>query len=422
MHWQFIPYVLLVVVSVVVSAMFAHSIWQHRSAPGAVLSCLLMLAVSEWYSYLVLLVGFLLICVFIFRFQLLNIRPVAHAAVRESEERFHSIFKEAPIGMAIVSLDGMLLQVNKAFCEMLEYHEQELTGHSLSMITHPDDVRKDGLLAAQMLRGVITSYKVEKRYLRKNHETLWADLTTTLLCNQDGQAIYKLMMLENIFERKRAKLLEEELRHVAYELHDGLAQIAASAHQHLQAFASYYHPPSVQARETLARALELAQCSVREARRLITGLRPTALDDFGLAMALRLLVEAQRTEGWRISYDETLGSKRLSPTVETTLFGIAQEALANARKHACTKRARIALEHQISKIRLEVQDWGCGFDPLAVPHKALLGEHIGLREMQERVELVGGLLMISSELGVGTLVIAEVPLLVSDERSMHHEQ
>jgi len=339
----------------------------------------------------------------------------AERSLRESEERFHNIFEEAPIGMAVVSLDGMLLQVNKAFCEILEYHEQELTGHSLSMITHPDDVRKDGLLAAQMLRGVITSYKIEKRYLRKNHETLWADLTTTIVRNQDGQAIYSLMMLENIFERKRAKLLEEERRHVAYELHDGLAQVAASAHQHLQAFASYYPPPSLQARKTLDRALELTQYSVREARRLITGLRPTALDDFGLATALRLLVEMLRAEGWTISYDETLGSERLSTRIETTLFGVVREASTNARKHARTTQARIALERQASKIRLEVQDWGCGFEPLAVFQEPSFDKHIGLREMQERVELVGGHFVISSQPDIGTLVVAEVPLPPSEE-------
>ena len=345
----------------------------------------------------------------------------AERALRESEERFRNIFAEAPIGMAVVGLDGRLLQVNKAFCEMLGYHQQELISRSLSAITHPDDVGKDGLLAAQALAGTITSYKVEKRYLRKNGETLWADLTATMLRNQDRQAICGLMMLENIIERKRARLLEEERHHVAYELHDGLAQVAASAHQHLQAFASHYHPRSPQARQALGRALELAQRSVREARRLIAGLRPTALDDFGLATALRLQVEALRTDGWTITYDEMLGSERLPPTLETTLFGVAQEALTNARKHARTTRARIALERQGSMIRLEMQDWGCGFEPYTVLREPNLGEHVGLREMQERVELVGGHFLVSSRPGAGTLIVVAVPLLPPDERSTFHE-
>ncbi len=343
-------------------------------------------------------------------------------ALRDSEERFRHIFEETPIGMAVVDLDGTLLQVNKAFCEMLGYGEQELTACSLSAITHPDDVGKDRLLAEQMLKGAISSYQVEKRYLRKNRETLWADLTATILRDHNGQAIYSLVMLENIIERKRAKLFEEERHHVAYELHDGLAQIAASTHQHLQAFASHYRPRSPQARQELGQALELAQRSVREARRLITGLRPTALDDFGLVTALRLHVEALRNEGWTITYDETLGLERLSPMIETTLYGIVQEALTNAGKHAHTSRARLALERQESTIRLEVQDWGCGFEPLAALQEVSLGEHVGLREMQERVELVSGQLMISSQPGGGTLIVAEVPLLVPDEEDMYHEQ
>ncbi|TMB77619.1 MAG: PAS domain S-box protein, partial [Chloroflexi bacterium] len=208
---------------------------------------------------------------------------LAERVLRASEERFRHIFEEAPIGMAVVGLDGRLLQVNKAFCEMLGYDEEELTACTLSSLTHPDDVANDGHLLEQVLEETNSSHKVEKRYLKKNRETLWADLTTTILHNQDGHALYGLVMLENIIERKRAKLLEEERHHVAYELHDGLAQVAASAHQHLQAFASHYRPHSPRARQELERALELAQLSVREARRLIAGLRPTALDDFGLA-------------------------------------------------------------------------------------------------------------------------------------------
>jgi PAS domain S-box-containing protein len=339
-------------------------------------------------------------------------------ALRESEERFRNIFAEAPIGMAVVSLDGMLLQVNKAFGEMLGYYVQELTTRSLTSITHPEDVGKDGLLIMQMLNGVIASYKVEQRYLRKNQETLWAELTATMLRNQDGQPIYRLVMIENIVERKRAKLLEEEQRYIAYELHDGLAQVAASAYQHLQALASRYRPHSPQARQNLARALELAQLTVKEARQLIAWLRPTVLDDFGLATALRMQVGALRNDGWTITYNETLRSERLPPMIETTLFRVAQEALTNAHKHAGALLARLALERRETMIHLEVQDWGCGFEPLAVLQETGLGEHIGLREMQERVQLIGGQLTISSHPGVGTLIVAEVPLLPSDERSI----
>jgi len=341
-------------------------------------------------------------------------RVQAEKALKESEDRFRNIFAEVPIGLAVVDLGGHLLQVNRAFCEMLGFDEQELIAFSLMALTHPDDAGADMLLTGKALSGEIASYKVEKRFLKKNHETLWADLTATILRNQRGDAMYGLVMLENIIERKRAKLLEEERYHVAYELHDGLAQVAVSVHQHLQALASHYHPRSPQARQELDRALELAQRSVREARRLIAGLRPTVLDDFGLATALRLHIEAQRNDGWTIIFEEAIGPERLPRTIETTLFGVAQEALTNVRKHSHTTRTRLALARQDTTIRLEVQDWGCGFEPRTLFKVYRPGEHVGIRAMQERVELLGGRLLVSSHPGFGTLVVAEVPVLPSN--------
>lgn len=338
----------------------------------------------------------------------------AERTLKESEELFRSIFAEVPIGIAVVDLEGNLLQINKAFCEMLGYSEQELTGLNLMAITHPDDVGADMLLAGKALSGAMSSYKVEKRFLKKNQETLWADLTATLLRNQKGEASYGLVMLENIIERKRAKMLEEERYHVAYELHDGLAQILVSVHQHLQALASHYHPRSPKARHELERSLELAQLSVREARRLIAGLRPTVLDDFGLAMALRLQVETLRNEGWTIIFEEALGPERLPRAIETTLFGVAQEALTNVRKHSQTAKARVSLARQDSFIRLEVQDWGCGFEPRTLFKVYRPGEHMGIRTMQERVELLGGHFMVTSQATMGTLVVAGVPVPTSN--------
>lgn len=346
-------------------------------------------------------------------------REAAIQALKEREYLFRSIFAEVPIGIAVVDMQGHLLQVNKAFCEMLGYSEQELIGLDLTTLTHSDDVGADMLLAAKVLSGEIASYKVEKRYLKKNEETLWADLTTSILRNRRGEAMYGLVMLEDILERKRAKLLEEERHHVAYELHDGLAQVAVGTYHHLQALASRYHPRSPQARQELDKALELAQRSIREARRLIAGLRPTVLDDFGLAMALRLLIEAQYNDGWTITFDEAPGTGRLPPTIESTLFAVAQEALTNARKHAQTTQVRLALERRDSLVRLEVQDWGCGFEPRTLFKVYRPGEHVGIRAMQERVELLGGHLFITSQPGIGTLVVAEIPLLPSNGKDQH---
>jgi signal transduction histidine kinase len=204
---------------------------------------------------------------------------------------------------------------------------------------------------------------------------------------------------------------EEERRRIAYEIHDGLAQVAASAHQHLQTFADYHAPDSPSERESLERTVDLVQRTVREARRLIAGLRPTVLDDFGLAQALRLEVEALRGEGWQVTYEEDIGDRRLPSQIETALFRVAQEALTNIRKHAGRAPVSVSLEQQGDgeAVRLEVRDRGRGFGP--AHERPRPGERVGLLSMQERVALLGGRCAVESQPGEGTRVIAEVPLV-----------
>ena len=212
---------------------------------------------------------------------------------------------------------------------------------------------------------------------------------------------------------------EEERRHVAYEVHDGLAQIAASVHQHLQAFASHYRPRAPHAREELQRTLVLAQRTVREARSLVAYMRPTALDDFGLAVTLSALIEELRGEGWQITYSEALGTERLPRPMETALYRVAQEALTNVRKHAHTTEVAVTLYKAGEQVYLQIEDHGCGFaqdiifgkagaeGPVGAPG---MRERIGLPGMRERVALFGGSFTVSSEIGSGTRVRAEVPL------------
>ena len=203
---------------------------------------------------------------------------------------------------------------------------------------------------------------------------------------------------------------EEERRRVAYEIHDGLAQVAASAHQHLQTFADLHVPESQSERADLDRTVELVQRTVREARRLIAGLRPTVLDDFGLTTAIRQEVEVLGGEGWQVSYDEDLGDQRLPSQIETALYRVAQEALTNVRKHAGRARVAVTLDRDDGSIRLQVRDWGRGFDAASRTARARPGERVGLLSMQERVALLRGRCTVTSRAGEGTQVVAVVPL------------
>ena len=209
----------------------------------------------------------------------------------------------------------------------------------------------------------------------------------------------------------RLLLAQEEERHrIAYDVHDGLAQVAAAAQQHLEALAAHYRPRSPRARQTLDHARELAQRTVGEARRITADLRPTALDDFGLATALRLEADTLRAEGWEVTFDGEPESERLPPTIEASLFRVAQEALSNVRKHARTARAHLALHRRGGTVRLEIRDWGRGFQPSVVLAGVGSSGRVGLAGMRERVAWLGGRCTVRSRPGGGTRILVEVPL------------
>ena len=213
---------------------------------------------------------------------------------------------------------------------------------------------------------------------------------------------------------------EKERRRIAYEVHDGFTQMAIASYQLLQNFADDYPQASVEATEELDEVIDRLEQTIKEARRVIADLRPTVLDDLGLAAALRQQVDTTcADEGVEVSYEEALGEARLPARLETALFRIAQEALANMCKHAETEQAHVALERVGGSVRLRVRDWGRGFRPAEEKDGGEPGEKVGLSSMRERAALLGGALKLRSEPGSGTLVTVEIPLPGGEEQPDH---
>ena len=520
-------------------------------------------------------------------------RREAEQKLKESEELFRATFEQAAVGMAHVSLLSRWLKANDRLCRMLGYTEEEMVGLGFQEVTHPGDLDIDFELFNQALSGTLSTYSVQKRYLRKDGAQIWVNQTLSAVREPSGRLDHFLCIVEDITERKRfetglqrslgsllalyeagqvlgstldqeqivSKLLEvmqrisnisaacidlrdeerrwctyhrvgpedlwhrlnsapeapaarraalesgrvrsfglgpseadgtplmglclplrmqdrvvglleaygseelaekenvealaslanqgasalekawlygelagrerdledlvgrmllaqeEERRRVAYEVHDGLTQLVVAVHQRLQLFAEDHTPASAEGREELEELTVLVRRAVGEARRVIANLRPTTLDDFGLATAVGLQIDELREAGYEAGYEETLGEERLPATLETALFRVAQEALTNVRKHAGTERVRVTLGRGADgAIRLEVRDWGCGFEPSGAGRGGGPGERVGLSSMRERITLLGGNLTIHSEPGDGTSVVAEIPPPTGDDR------
>jgi PAS domain S-box-containing protein len=141
-------------------------------------------------------------------------RKKAEDALRESEERFSNAFEFAPIGIALVSLEGKWLKVNHSLCDLLGYTHQELAIRTFQELTHPDDVDADLNYVRRIIAGEIVSYQMEKRYIHKSGETVWVQLSVSLVQDSQGQPRHFISQIQDISQRKRA---EDEISRRAEE-------------------------------------------------------------------------------------------------------------------------------------------------------------------------------------------------------------
>ena len=141
-------------------------------------------------------------------------RSLALRLLRSSEEHFRAIFEMVSIGMAQADCySGRLLRVNRKMCEITRYAPEELLQMTVSRLTHPDDRRADGELFQAVVRGEVPEYHMEKRYVRKDGTTAWADVHMTVIRDDVGAPLRALATIQDISQRREAE--EERLRLVS---------------------------------------------------------------------------------------------------------------------------------------------------------------------------------------------------------------
>ena len=233
-----------------------------------------------------------------------------------------------------------------------------------------------------------------------------------IIGDQIGLAIQRARLsAEHTVAAARLATIEERNR-LAREIHDTLAQGLAAITLQLETADALATTRPERAQEALRRALDLARGNLKEARRSVMDLRAAPLQNRTLPQALAALAQ-QDCEGAELtvqfSCPPDLTFPQHSTRLEVGIYRIAQEALANACKHAKAQHIEMMLTGDNEYVELVVQDDGRGFDPDRVTKISGEGQHFGLTGMSERVKLLEGTLSIESELGAGTRIVARVP-------------
>ncbi len=351
-------------------------------------------------------------------------RKRAEEALRESEARFRAIFENAAIGIALVDVRGHPVESSPALQKMLGYNKFEMSDMVFTEFTHPDDAQADWDLFIELAEGKRDHYQMEKRFLRRDGQVVWGQLSVSLVRNEKGEFKHSIGMVEDISERKRTeealrqlsgrllRLEDEERRRMARELHETVGQSLAGLAINLTVVKDSVGDLSPRASACLSESLELAdQCS-REIRTLCYSLHPPLVDEAGLAPALGWYTAGfARRSGIEVHLNVSPEFGQLPSEHELTLYRIVQEALTNIHRHSGSKTARISLERRPNEIVLTVADKGHGFPSAALgkagPESADIG--VGIPGMRERLRQLGGRLHIQTG-SRGTTLTAILPL------------
>lgn len=323
---------------------------------------------------------------------LLSERTRVGGRVRHLEERFRATFEQAAVGIAHVSPDGRWLRVNQKLCDIVGYERNELLALSFQDITYPADLDADLAVLQQVLAHVIDSYQMEKRYVRKDGELIWINLSVSLVRDEHGLPDYFISVVEDVQQRKAAE--EEVVRLNAgleQRVHERTAELQA-ANRELDSFAyavshdlraplraiiGFSHALAEDCGDGLSEAARDSLHEITEGgrrmRELIDGILALSRSTRGglqkkkvdlSEMANRILkemshLEPDRLVAWEVAPGLVAhGDPRMLDVVLTNLLGNAWKYTA----HVQSPSIRFFAEAIDGKPRYSVSDNGDGFD------------------------------------------------------------
>lgn len=350
-------------------------------------------------------------------------QPIEQALIAEHIFR-KAIEESIPAGIFGIDLQGRQIYVNRGFCEMVGWREDELLNFSYPFVFWPRDKIDRFAADFHRLTGFILSSKgIELPFRRKNGEQFWGLVTGTELKDSKGHPIGYLMSVADISAQKRAEdamrelssrlvnRQESERKFVAQELHDGIGGKLTAIKYCIEKIINEFQRETDLLEAPLKDILSIVHDTIDETQRIYRNLHPAILDDLGLKAALQSLcrefIEVYDDISVETHFD--VPENRIQDPLKILIYRILQEALNNVAKHSRANRVEVSLRLVENKVDLVVKDNGKGFNLSGTQAVDFQKRGVGLENIKERTIIFGGALEIHTAAGQGTTIRVSWP-------------
>ncbi len=340
-------------------------------------------------------------------------RKLVEEALLGSEHRLRRLIENMPDFVILVDDQAQICYVNRGAANR---QPQELLGHDgFGFLAQASQEACRKAFTAALQTGDVQYVEAE------GLSGLWWSCRLVPLKEKTGTSHVMIICTDETEEKRANEALNEEqdlLRQLielherdrkvlAFELHDGFAQQLTGAMMSLEVASRMMAATPEKATVPLKDSMRLLRESIEESRRLVSGLCPPVLDQFGIVAAIEHLVSLNHCdEQLAIEFVTRGRARRLAAPLENAVFRIVQETLTNIRRHSGSRKAVVELRFDEQSVSAGVRDWGAGFDPGSVCEDCF-----GLRGIRERARLLGGQAEIVSTPGEGTLVQVSLPMI-----------
>ncbi len=340
---------------------------------------------------------------------------IPHDVNKTPEKQLSIVYdalNSAITGIIITGIDGYIEYANPAFLRLFEYgDESDVMGKMTAELFADSDIKTFSDLENRIdsADGLAAEFLVQ----RKNGRTFYVEVAVSAVTGRDNEVVGNMASFVDITRRK---LVEEENRRlsleimasqekerqrVANDVHDTIGQTLHAAKLN---FLAYKKDP-VKFEKRFNVGLSLLDRISQDLREVCEDLYPVILSDYGLeSAATTVLRDYLALKNIESVFNISIKSK-LEPDMEIQLYRIIKEAFVNIVRHSNARKVELAIKEKNSTVTIKIKDNGCGFDPEDI---SLTSSGMGLKSMQGRVKSLGGIFIIDSKPGRGTVVKIEL--------------